>query len=114
AREAAVGEQGAALAQTLGFEIAGRVQHFLHARPALGPLVADHHDIASLDLVAEDGLHRRVLAFVDAGAAFEHVDRFVHARGLHHAGVGRDVAAQDRQPAIAGIGVPDAADAAAG
>src|SRR5690606_13014012 len=53
AGEAAVGEQGAFLAQALGLQVAGRVKHFLHARPALRTFVADDHHIARLDLVAE-------------------------------------------------------------
>ncbi len=41
-----VGQQGTGLAETLGFQIAGRVEHFLHARSALGSFIADNHDIA--------------------------------------------------------------------
>src|SRR6478735_1942385 len=38
AGEAAVGEQGAGLPQAAALDVRGRVQHLLHARPALGAL----------------------------------------------------------------------------
>ena len=63
AGEAAVGDQGAGFAEPLRFQIAGRIEHLLHARPAARPLVADHDDVAGLDLAAEDALDRGVLAF---------------------------------------------------
>lgn len=114
AGEASVGEQGALLAQALGLQVAGRIEHFLHARPALRSFVADDHDVAGLHLVAEDAFHRGVLAFEDLRAAFEHVDRLVDPGGLHHAAVESDVAVEHGQPAFLGIGMLDAADAALG
>src|SRR5690606_36337120 len=84
------------------------------ARPALRAFVADHHHITRLYFVAEDAGHRRVLAFVDARAAFEHVDGLVHAGGLHHAAVAGDVAVQHGEAAFPRIRVRDVADAAFG
>src|SRR5690606_27024229 len=110
--ETAVGEQGAGLAQALGLQVAGRVEHFLHARAALRTFVADDHDIAGFHLVAEDALDRAVLALEHLGGAFEYVDRLVDAGGLHHAAVEGDVAVQHGQAAFLRVGVLDAADAA--
>ena len=114
AGEAPVGEQGALLAQAFRLQVARRVQHFLHARPAFRAFVADHHHVAGLHLVAEDAGHRRVLAFVDTRRAFEHMHGFVHARGLHHAAIGRDVAREHRESTFPRIRMRDAADAAFG
>jgi hypothetical protein len=68
AGEAAVGEQRAGLAQAFRLQVGGRVEHLLHAGPALRAFVADHDDVAG-DLVAEDAGDRRVLAFEDAAVA---------------------------------------------
>src|SRR5690625_5943126 len=46
--EAAIGNQGACLAQTGALKEGGRVQHLLHARASSWALVADDDDIASL------------------------------------------------------------------
>jgi hypothetical protein len=56
AREAAVGDQGAGLAQPLGFQVAGRIEHLLHAGAAARALVADQHHVAGLDLAGQDAL----------------------------------------------------------
>ena len=61
ARKAAVGQQGAGLAQALALEERRRVQHFLHAGSALGALVHDHHHVAGLDPVGQNGLARDLL-----------------------------------------------------
>jgi hypothetical protein len=105
AGEAAVGEQGAGFAQAFGFQVRGRVQHFLHARAAFRAFVADDDDVAGLHFVGEDAAHGAVLAFEDLRVAFEHVDRLVHAGGLHHAAVQGDVAVQHGQAAFLRIGV---------
>ena len=48
AGEAAVGDQRAGLAEALRLQVAGRVQHLLHAGAAARALVADHHHVAGL------------------------------------------------------------------
>src|SRR5690606_1781963 len=114
AGEAAVGEQGAFLAQALGLQVAGRVKHFLHARPALRTFVADDHHIARLDLVAEDTLHCGVLTFVDPGTALEYQDGLIHAGSFHHAAVQRVSAVLYAETAFAALGLFPRADAAFG
>src|SRR5690625_1848999 len=52
--EAAIGNQGACLAQTGALEEGGRVQHLLHARASSWALVADDDDITSLHFALED------------------------------------------------------------
>jgi hypothetical protein len=66
AGEAPVGDQRAGLAQALGLQVAGRVEHLLHAGAALGALVADQHHVAGLDLVGQDGGDGGLLALEDA------------------------------------------------
>ena len=100
AGEAAVGDERARLAQALRFEVAGGIQHFLHAGTALGPFVADHHDIAGMDLVAQDGFHCLVLAFQNARGTGEHQTRRIHAGGFDDGTVFRDISVEHRQAAI--------------
>jgi hypothetical protein len=55
AGEAAVGDQGAGLAQSLRFQVAGRIEHLLHAGSAARAFVADQHHVAGLhDLAGQD------------------------------------------------------------
>ncbi|CAM2160612.1 hypothetical protein PT2222_80196 [Paraburkholderia tropica] len=114
AREAAVGQQRAGLAQTLRLDVAGRVEHFLHAGAALRAFVAHDHHVAGLDLVGEDVRDRFVLRFGHVRRAFEHEDAVVHARRLHHAAVERDVAGQHGEAAFLRERVLVRADAAFG
>src|SRR3954465_1664150 len=52
-------DQGASLPEANRLQVAGGVEHLLHARAALRPLVAHQHHVAGLDLLAGDALHRR-------------------------------------------------------
>jgi hypothetical protein len=54
AREAPVGQQRAGLAETLGLQVAGGVQHLLHARAAARALVAHDHHVAFLHQAVQD------------------------------------------------------------
>ena len=49
----------------------GRIEHLLHARPAARSLVADHHDVAGLDPLAQDRLDRVLLGLDDHGRSRE-------------------------------------------
>ena len=109
-REAPVGQKRAGFAQTFGFQIAGGIEHFLHARPALWPFIADDDDITLFDLVRQDRLNRGVLAFEHPRGAGEFQDRFIHASGFHDAAIGGDVALQNSQTAILGKRVFGRAD----
>src|SRR3546814_7376905 len=98
-RKASVGDQRARGTQPLRLEIAGRIEHFLHPRPALRPFVADHDHLARLDLPGQDAGDRCVLAFIDLPRAAELEDRLIDPTGLHATPVARDLARQPRQPA---------------
>jgi hypothetical protein len=113
AGEAAVGDQRAGLAQAPALEERGRVEHLLHAGAALGALVADDDDVALLDPLVQDPVDGFFLRFADHGRAFEGPDRLVDARGLHDAAVLGEVAVENGQAAVGGVGVCDVADAAA-
>jgi hypothetical protein len=110
AREAAIGEQRAFLAESLGLQIGGRIQHFLHARSALRSFVADDHDVARLHFVAEDAGHRVVLAFEHPGHAGELEDGIIDAGRFHDAAALGDVAVEHGQPAVLAEGVRLVAD----
>ena len=56
-----------------------------------------HHDVARLHFIGEDALHRRILTFEYLGIAFEHMDGFIHARGLHHAAIDGQIAVEHGQ-----------------
>ena len=82
------------LAQSAALEERRRIEHLLHARSALRPFVADHHDVARLTRACA-----RIVSTAsscdshDDGRAREGPDRLVDARGLHHAAVDGEVAA---------------------
>lgn len=61
-RETSVGNQGALLAEMLALDIAGGVEHLLHAGTSLGSLVGDDYYVAALYLVTEDTVDSLVLA----------------------------------------------------
>jgi hypothetical protein len=110
AGEAAIGDQRAGLAEALRLQIAGRIEHFLHAGAAARPFVADDDDIAGLDLVGQDRLDAGVLAFEHPGRAGEFQDRFIDARGLHDTAVERQVAFQHGKATILGKRILGRAD----
>ena len=112
AGETAISQQCAFLAQPFGFQVAGGVEHFLHARAAFGAFVANHHHVAGNDLITKDGAYRRVLGFEDPGAAGELEDGIVHPGGFHDAAALGDVAVQHGQAAVLAVGVFVVADAA--
>jgi hypothetical protein len=97
AGEAPIGQQCTRFAQALGLDVAGGVEHFLHAGAAFGAFVTHDHHIARLDLVGQDVGHGFVLAFNHMGRAFKHQNGIVHPGGFDHAAVQGDVAHQHGQ-----------------
>ena len=69
--ESAVGNQEHILAKSGTLDGSSDHQHLAHARAALRPLVADHHDVAGADLAVEERLQCAFLAVVDPGAPGE-------------------------------------------
>ena len=110
AGETAVGQKGAFFAQTFGFQVRSRVEHFLHARAAFRAFVADDDDVASYDLVAQNAFDCVFLAFKHAGAAGKFEDALVHACGFHHATAFGDITEQYCQTAVLRVGMFDIAD----
>lgn len=74
----------------------------MHPRTALRPLIADHNDIARLDLAAENRAHRIILTFEHPRFAGEFQNAVVHARRFHDTTALGDVAEQNGQTAILG------------
>ena len=97
AGEPTVGHQRHRVAEALPDERAGDGQHLAHSRAALGPFVADHHDVARLDLAALYGLEGRLLLLEDPGGSF--VDALLVSGNLDYGAFRSDVAAQDGQAA---------------
>ena len=82
--------------------------------PPLRALVADDDDVALLDLLARGSSSTASSCDShDDGRALEGPDRLVDAGGLHDAAVLGEVAVEDGQAAVLGVGVRDVADAAA-
>jgi hypothetical protein len=79
-------------------EVGGRVQHLLHARAALGALVAHDDDVAGDDLPAEDHLDGLVLALGDLRRDREGPLMLGDAGRLDDAAVHGEVAVQDARP----------------
>src|SRR6185369_10304686 len=105
AREASVGNKRAGFAEAHRFQIAGRIQHFLHAGAATRAFVNDDHDLTGDDLAAQDAVDGRVLALEYARRAGEFQDRGIDAGGLHDAAVLREVAVEHGETAILAEGV---------
>ena len=110
AGEAPVRDERANFAQSLGLEIAGRIEHLLHSRTALWPFVANQHHVAGNDLVAENRFDGRVLALEDARRAGKGQVRRIDAGRLHDAAVLGDIAEENRQAAVLAEGVVQIAD----
>ena len=110
--EAAISEQRAFGTEAHGFEVAGRIEHFLHARPAFRPFVANNDNVARFDFAFENTVHGGVLAFVNDSFAAECVDACVHSGGFNDAAVFGDVAVEDGKAAVLRVGVVNVADAA--
>ena len=110
AREAAIGDQSHAFAESRAHDVGGGREHFLHAGSATGTLVADDHAVASLDHALEDAVAGFFLGFEDHGwtAELEHVRG--HTGLLHHGATFGEVAVENGQAAIGGVGVLDRAD----
>ena len=100
AGEAAIGEQRAGFAQSHRFQVAGRVEHFLHSGAAPGPFVADDDNVARFHFALQDAFHGGVLAFVNDGFASEFEDAFVHPGGFDDAAVFGDIAVEDGEAAF--------------
>ena len=97
AGEAAIGYQRNILAQPLAHDGGGDAQHFAHARPAFGPLVANDDDVARQHLIAFDSGQAVLLGVVTDGRAAE--AKALFAGDLRHrAGLG-EVAVEDLQVA---------------
>ena len=94
-REAPVGDQSCVGASARTLHGPGDGQHLAHARTALRSLVADHHDVAGVDAVAEHGLHGAVLTVEDPGHALELLE--VDAGHLEHGTLGRQASRSARQ-----------------
>ena len=113
-RETTIGQQRTGRPQTHRLQVAGGIEHLLHARAALGALVADDHHIAGHHIATQDAGHGVFLALEDLGLARELQDALVHARRLHDAAVLGQVARQHGQTAILTVGMGPVADAALG
>ena len=62
AAETAIGDEGHLVAQSHADDVAGGREHFLHARPAARPFVADDHHVARLDFAGENAFAGFLLA----------------------------------------------------
>src|SRR5210317_907742 len=110
--ETPIGDQGTGLAQSLRFQVAGRVEHLLHTRPTFRTFVTDQYDIAFFYPVRKDRLDGGILTLEDPGRTGKHQDRLVHPRGLDDTPMLGKIAVQHGQAAVLRISVLDITDTA--
>src|SRR5699024_1527361 len=110
--EAAVSDQGTCLAQTGALQEGRRVQHLLHARATSRALVADDDDIARLDFALQDNGDSFFLRLDHASRCLEMPQLFFHASSLDDGAIRCQVAAQDNQTTLVGVGELCGVDAA--
>jgi hypothetical protein len=67
AGKAAIGDETHILGVPLANERRGRREHFAHSRATFGTFVADHDDVAGIDPVRHDRIHRRGLGIEHRG-----------------------------------------------
>ena len=113
AGESPIRDQGADFAQPFGFQVAGRIEHFLHARPAPRPFVTDQHDIAWLNSPANNRRNRIFLTFNHARRPLELENVLVNSSRFNDATVFGQIAVQHRQPAVLRVGMGLSTNAAA-
>ena len=98
AGEAAVGDHRDALAEALADDRRGDLQHLPHPGAADRALVADHDDVAGVDLLVLDGAEAVLFGLEDAGRAG--LLAALGAGDLDHGALRGEVAAHDRQAAF--------------
>ncbi len=98
AGETPVGEQRHGLAQSCADDGRRHPEHLAHAGAALRPLVADHDHVARFDAAVLHGGESIFLAIEHAGRAAK-LQQVVPG-DFDHAAFGREVALEDRQPAV--------------
>ena len=109
-REATIGDERAGFAQALRFQIAGRIEHFLHTGPTAWTFIADHHDITGHNFAQQNRLHRFILTLKHARGAMEFQDTFIDTCRFHNAAIGGQIAEENGQAAIFREGMRDIAD----
>src|SRR5699024_1559186 len=110
--EAAVGDQGTCLAQPGALEEGGRVQHLLHARASSWALVTDDDDITSLHFALQNDGDGFFLGLDNASRGLEVPQFFLNTGGLDDGAIRCEVAAQDNQTTLVGVGEFCGVDAA--
>ena len=98
AGKAPVGNQRHAAAQSHALQHGGGGQHFGHARPALRPLVANHHHIAPRNIAALAGGYHVFFAIEDPRRAAEAQTLF--AGNFGDCAIGREVAGENANVAV--------------
>ena len=113
-RESSVRNQGALLTQVHTLDIRGGIQHLLHTRTALRPLVGDHHAVATLHLTTEDALTGVFLRIEHHGRTLEMPQALIHASSLHHTAVVGNISEEHSESAVLRIGMLQVADTSIG
>ncbi|CQR33060.1 hypothetical protein THICB1_30021 [Thiomonas arsenitoxydans] len=98
AGEPAVGDKPNRLTQPRAHKCRRGREHLGHAGAALGPKVAQHHDVAGLDLAGQNGFERALLVVEHARGA-GHAG-FFQPGDLGHAAVFGQIALEDGQVAV--------------
>ncbi|MND51919.1 hypothetical protein D3C80_429230 [compost metagenome] len=114
ARESAVGDQRTGFAQAHRLQEGRWVKHFLHARSAFWPFVANHDHVARHHFSAQNRFDGIVLAFVHFRRAGKFQDAIIDACGFNDTAVFGKVTVQNRQAAFLAVSMLQRANAAFG
>ena len=107
-RETTIGNQSALLTQVFRFDVRGRIEHLLHTGATFRPFVSDYHHVTRNDFSTQNAGTSSVLRSKHFGRTGEFPDAFVHTGGLDNATVQRDIAFQNSQTPIFGVGMSSA------
>src|SRR4051794_8175049 len=107
ATESTIGNQRNLVSQSHAGDVARRRKHLLHARPATRTFIANDHHVARLHFSRENPGARVILIFENDAWTFEDKSRtailfelFTDAGGFDHTALGRELAVENRKPAI--------------
>ena len=109
-RKATVGDKRHRFAEPRTDDGGRGVEHLAHAGPSLRSFVANDDHVARTDRTRVDGGNRRLLVVEDPGGTFVAEHRVGNGTALHHAPFGGEVPLQDRNAALAPVGVLDRTD----
>ena len=94
-REAAVSNQSTGFTESFRFNVAGGVEHLLHAGPAAGTFITNDNDVTGFHPILKYVRHGVLLAFANVGCALKDKQLVVYTGGFDDTTVLGNVTEQD-------------------